>query len=184
MLVAALLLSLYVYLPLEEARSEAAAAGQDPSHRAVLAPQNEPGEKLEMRGVVLDADGRPLAGAVILAYHTDTRGLYNNGGNGRPGSRNPRLRGTLRTNSEGRFEFRSIKPGTYPGGNVPAHIHFEVTPPTGKTQYFEVVFRGEPYVAEEMIAESARGSAQRVVTLERGADGILRASVELRLRRT
>jgi protocatechuate 3,4-dioxygenase beta subunit len=152
------------------------------SARAVLAPENEPGEKMEMRGVLLSSDGKPVSGATVFAYHTDASGNYNRAGNGTAGNRQARLRGTMRTGADGRFEFRSIKPGTYPGGGVPAHVHFEVTPPTGKVQYFEVVFPGEPYVTQEMIADSTRGSAQRVVTLERGSDGLLRASVELRLR--
>jgi protocatechuate 3,4-dioxygenase beta subunit len=182
MILVALLMSTYLCVVFEEARSQSEATGQDTSYRAALSSSSEPGEKMEMKGVILTADGKPLAGASVYAYHTDARGMYNQEGRGGSGNREPRLRGTMRTNSAGQFEFRSIKPGTYPSGGAAAHVHFEVTPPGGKVQYFEAVFRGEPHVTEEMAAESARGSAQRVVTLQRGADGVLRGNVELRLR--
>jgi protocatechuate 3,4-dioxygenase, beta subunit len=33
----------------------------------------------------------------------------------------------LRTHWEGRYSFRTIRPGSYPGTRVPQHIHYEVT---------------------------------------------------------
>ena len=86
-----------------------------------IAPDDEPGTALVVHGRAFDADGRtPLAGATVFAYHTDRSGIYR--ARGEP-AHTWRLKGWARTDSEGRFEFRTIRPGPYPGGMDAAHIH-------------------------------------------------------------
>jgi protocatechuate 3,4-dioxygenase beta subunit len=45
------------------------------------------------------------------------------------GNRDPRLTGLLRSDVAGRYSFRTIRPGSYPGTQVPQHIHYEVAAP-------------------------------------------------------
>lgn len=86
-----------------------------------IAPPDEPGDPLVVRGRLLSLEGAAAAGAVVFAYHTNRGGIYDDP------SRGPhswRLRGWARTDTEGRFTFETIRPGAYPGGTIPPHIHF------------------------------------------------------------
>ena len=86
--------------------------------RAVLVDASEPGTRLLVRGRLFAADGeRPVAGAILYAYQTDVTGVYN------PKAGPPRLRGFMKTDAEGRFEYDTIRPGSYPGTNIAAHVH-------------------------------------------------------------
>src|SRR6188508_2154675 len=105
-----------------------------PAHMVSLCGSDEPGEKLEFWGRVLDYRGRPLSKAAVVAYHTDRTGLYNLPS---AGTRVPRLRGVCVTDEAGRFGFTSIRPAAYPNGNDPAHIHMVITAPAHQMRYVE-----------------------------------------------
>lgn len=119
----------------------AAAIGraQEAPAAVTLVPPGEPGEPLVVEGRIL-APGGPEAGADLYVYQTDARGYYSPGGSD---ERNPRLKARLRTDERGAFRFRTIRPGPYPRSGPPAHIHFEVTPASGATQRYELVFEGD-----------------------------------------
>jgi hypothetical protein len=88
------------------------------SWQARIAPAGEPGEPLVISGQVFDPSGlHAVPNIVVYAYHTDIKGLYTPSGAARP----PRLRGRARTDAEGRYEFRTIRPAPYPGDGPPAH---------------------------------------------------------------
>ena len=102
---------------------------------ADIAPGTE-GEPTIVSGRVLSQDGQPIAGALLDVWQA--------GPNGRYDMQEPdpkmNLRARLRTDADGRYEFRTVKPKSYPvpndgpvgtllhrfGGHVqrPAHIHF------------------------------------------------------------
>ena len=103
-----------------------------------VAPQGEPGQALHVSGVVVGPDDRPISGASLYIYQTDHEGYY--GVKPASDNRNPRLKLFL----------RSIKPGSYPNGRVPAHIHFEVGADGRSANVFEIVFEGDPFVTAEM----------------------------------
>jgi hypothetical protein len=91
------------------------------SSTARIAPASEPGDPLVVRGRLLNVDGSPAAGAIVFAYQTDRSGLYDRRENG---PHSWRLRGWARTDSDGRFTFETIRPGSYPNSNNPPHVHF------------------------------------------------------------
>jgi protocatechuate 3,4-dioxygenase beta subunit len=137
--------------------SASVALARDPSRMAPasapssgdVAPAGEPGERLEVKGVVYAADGRtPVPNASLYVYQTDARGLY------RPddamGNENPRLMLLLRSDAGGRYSYRTIRPGSYPGTRVPQHIHYEVAAPGHATRIFEIVFEQDPLVTAEV----------------------------------
>jgi protocatechuate 3,4-dioxygenase beta subunit len=134
----------------------------------------EPGEAMVISGTVYAPDGRtPLEGISIYVYQTDATGRYSTSGGD---NRNTRLHGVMQTNREGRYEFRTIKPASYPDSRIPAHVHAYVSGP-GYPEYWidEYHFADDPFVNDEMRAKDAgKGSKSSIVTLTRGADGVLR----------
>ncbi len=152
------------------------------SWQARIAPPDEPGEPLIISGRVFDPDGRqPVANVVVYAYHTDVKGLYTPSGAARP----PRLQGWARTDTDGRYEFRTIRPAPYPGDGPPAHVHFHLGGAGYPRQEAEELrFEGDPKLTKDMIELSRReGRFGGVRPLARGADGVWRCTFDLRLKR-
>jgi catechol 1,2-dioxygenase len=100
---------------------------------------DEKGERLLITGRVLSADGTPLPGAVLDVWHSDADGLYSGFSELPAGI----LRGKVITDTQGRFELRTIVPVPYtvphngPFGQMlaacrwhpwrPAHVHLIVS---------------------------------------------------------
>jgi protocatechuate 3,4-dioxygenase beta subunit len=135
--------------------------------RVRLAPAREPGEALSISGRCLSwQTGRPVAGVIVYAYHTDATGLYSGGSNEtiwsrRHGSR----RNWMRTGADGVYAFDTIKPAPYPDRSMPAHIHMHVIEPDRPPYWIDdIVFDGEFRV----------DSAYRARVDDRGGNGIIR----------
>ena len=154
---------------------------QNVSFKATLTPAAEPGERLRLTGTLFDHEGkRPAANVILYAYHTDATGVYS-----KPvdDSRNPRLRGFVKTDSEGRFELDTIKPASYPGGGNPAHIHVVLTDNGRELGHDECWFEGDRYLTnQQKQREQAAGRFSRIVRLEKSPDGVWRGHWNLRLR--
>jgi protocatechuate 3,4-dioxygenase beta subunit len=151
------------------------------SWQARIAPADEPGEPLVISGQVFDPSGlHAIPNIVVYAYHTDIKGLYTPSGAPRP----PRLRGWARTDAEGRYEFRTIRPAPYPGDGPPAHVHFYLSGPGFPRQEAEELqFEGDPKVTPGMAERSRRaGRFGGVRTLTRGTDGAWHCTFDMRLR--
>jgi protocatechuate 3,4-dioxygenase beta subunit len=138
--------------------------------RLVVAPKGEAGDPLVISGVVFKEDGRsPLAGASLYVYQTDAGGAY--AANDARASDNPRLRGYLRTDAQGRYEFRTIRPGSYPGTRNPGHIHYHVNATGYAERVFEIVFEGDTLIPDQWKRDAANPqSGVAIVRLEKDAD--------------
>ncbi len=113
-----------------------------------LTPVGEPGPPLSVSGVVVDPEGKPVAGASLYAFQTDAEGYY--GVKPVSDNQNPRLKILLRTDAQGRWAFETIRPGSYPNSRAPGHIHFEVSAQGFVTKVFEIVFEGDPFITAQM----------------------------------
>ncbi|HEX8146875.1 MAG TPA: hypothetical protein VF591_06825 [Pyrinomonadaceae bacterium] len=156
------------------------------SWKALLVKEGEPGTPLVVTGRVFAADGRtPVEGVTIHVYHTDARGLYSeHDGDGR--EPRPRLKGWMKTDGGGRYEFRTIRPAPYPGTNNPSHIHTELYG-AGYAQRWipSYWFEDDRLVTAEMRARYAGlGAFSPIVSTERGADGVLVCARDIRLENT
>lgn len=119
----------------------------------IIASKEEPGERLIVTGTVFDEQGKPIEGVSVYVCHTDVGGYYTLGSND---NRNPRLRGYMRTDRQGRYEFSTIKPGSYPNSRNPAHIHYVVTASGYREKIFEIVFEGDPFIDDRIRADAKR----------------------------
>jgi protocatechuate 3,4-dioxygenase beta subunit len=150
------------------------------SSQATIAPPSEAGERLVISGTVYEPDGvTPAAAITIFAYHTDASGHYNSPDD----ALNPRLYGWVRTDSDGRYEFRTIRPGPYPQVTTPAHIHAHVFGP-GRPEWFipEYWFEGDPLIpAKDRDLPNRLGRFSPVVHLTKDSDGGWRGHRDIRL---
>lgn len=149
---------------------------------AEIAPANEPGEALVVEGRVVAPDGStPAAGVIVFAYQTDRTGLY--APEGTP-SGTWRLKAWALTDAEGRFRFRTIRPGPYPSGSEPEHIHFTLEDGTYGRQLAPTLhFADDPLVTDEdKRAAAAAGRFGNVAVLRRDAQGRALVAFEIRLK--
>lgn len=151
------------------------------SWKTSLVSEEEPGLSLMVSGKVVGPNGAAIPGAQIYVYQTDAKGLY------RPDGQNaneapPRLRGTMIANSEGRFEFRTIRPGGYPGGRNPEHIHYRVSAPSFSQLRGEILFEDDTRLTRST-RRMATARGWPIVALKAETAGILRCEVKLQLRR-
>lgn len=109
----------------------------------------------------------------MYVYQTDARGYY------RPedamANRNPRLKALLRTDARGRYSYRTIRPGSYPGTRVPRHIHYEVAAAGYAPRVFEIVFEDDPFLTDDVRAAASRpGAFYSLKSLHRARAGAAR----------
>jgi len=122
------------------------------------------GEPTYVSGRVLSVEGKPLAGALLDLWQSNSEGSYDvqladTGGK--------QLRAKLRADAEGRFRFRTILPTSYPvptDGPVglvldrmgrhpmrPAHLHFMVSAPGYETLVTHLFVKGDPYLESDVV---------------------------------
>lgn len=123
-----------------------------------------PGETVIVRGLVTGTGGRPLADASLDVWQAAPNGLYDLQDANQP---DLNMRGKFSTDSSGRFEFRSLKPLSYPvphdgpAGELllaqgrhpyrPAHIHFIVAAPGYEPLTTALYIAGDPYIDSDAV---------------------------------
>jgi protocatechuate 3,4-dioxygenase beta subunit len=91
------------------------------------------GERLIVHGRVLDESHRPVRGTLVEFWQTNASGRYRHKEHGSAAPLDPNFGGCGRfiTDDDGRYWFRTIRPGGYPWPNGasdwrPPHIHFSI----------------------------------------------------------
>ena len=147
--------------------------------KMTIVANNEPGEPLIVTGRVFDRDGKtPVKGASVYVYHTDAEGNYSRKGDESGG---PRIKGTLTTDAEGYYEFKTIKPGPYPGGGVAAHIHYVISLDTVKKGVALLEFEGDKYIKHTPTDEDRKNTFGTVRPLRKGEDGVWYCVKDIRM---
>ena len=138
---------------------------------ATIINPNEPGEKLEISGVIYQSDGKtPAPNVVLYVYQTASNGVYEPGSDQTGGvRRHGRIRGWVKSNQKGEYKLLTIRPGSYPNSDIPAHIHPTIKEPD-KNEYHidDFVFDDDKFI------DAAYRSRQQL----RGGSGILRLKKE------
>ena len=119
---------------------------------------------LVIRGLVKGADGKPVAGALVECWHADSRGFYSHfDPTGKQSDFN--LRGAVRTDADGKYEFRTLMPVGYGcppqgstqqllnhlarHGNRPAHVHMFVTSDGNRKLTTQFNIEGDPLIWDD-----------------------------------
>jgi protocatechuate 3,4-dioxygenase beta subunit len=122
-----------------------------------------PGRPVDLSGVVLTRSCRPVANALVDLWQADDAGDYDNKGF--------RLRGHVFTDAAGRYAFRTIMPGLYPGRT--RHYHVKVQAPNRPVLTTQFYFpdqkenRSDAFFHRELVMQVA------------GADDALRARFDV-----
>ena len=146
-----------------------------------IAPTTEPGAPFVIHGRVFRADGvAPAPDVIVFAYHTDAAGHYD------VPSAPPhswRLRGWVKTDANGRFEFTTIRPGPYPNRKTAAHVHFSIEAPGAPRQHSGLTFEGDPLLTAAEREESTRAGRFGTMRPVENRDGGQHVTLDIRLRR-
>lgn len=105
-----------------------------------IAPRDTQGQPLVISGRVVDLDGKPIAGAALDVWQSDSHGIYDQQ---LPPGTPIHMRGIFHTDKDGRYLIRTTRPVAYsipddgPVGKMlqatnrhswrPAHVHFVVS---------------------------------------------------------
>ena len=141
--------------------------------------EDEKGEPLVISGRILAPDGRtPLEGMTLYVYQTDAEGVYTTSGGDNRGTR---INGVMRSGADGRYEFRTVRPGSYPGSRQPQHIHAYLSGP-GYPEYWidEYHFADDPFISDDVRRQYAgKGNLSSLLTVTRDAGGVWRGTRDI-----
>jgi protocatechuate 3,4-dioxygenase, beta subunit len=129
------------------------------------------GQVVHVMGRVLDADGRPVRGARVEVWQANTHGRYTHPDDSNGAPLDPNFEGyaDLLTDDEGRYRFKTVKPGAYPAGSAmrPPHIHFGVSA-RHRRLVTQMYFPGEARNDGDFVLDAA-GANRRLLIAEVGA---------------
>ena len=127
------------------------------------------GTLLLLSGRVLDAAGREVPDARVEIWHADAQGRQP--GEDQASDQNFQGYGRSETGGDGRFGFRTIRPGAA-AGRAP-HIHVRIAAPGYGAMATQIFFAGEKSNEQDAVLGSVRDPAARarlIVPLEQAAD--------------
>ncbi|MCL4142101.1 UNVERIFIED_CONTAM: hypothetical protein GTU68_048841 [Idotea baltica] len=119
------------------------------------------GEEIEIVGRVLGSDGRPIREAFVELWQANTHGRYAHSRDTSPAPLDPNFQGfgTVLTDEQGRYRFRTIKPGVYPGRT--RHLHFRIGGPGFEPLPTQMYFAGDPGNSRDFLWNSIRNPEAR-----------------------
>jgi len=129
------------------------------------------GEVVEISGRVLDEDGAPIEGALIDVWQANVHGRYAHERDPNPAPLDENFQGwaQLRTDAEGRYRVKTIKPGAYPvmdDWSRPPHIHFKVARRGFHELTTQMYFAGDPLNDVDRLLQSVPESERGMLVVD------------------
>ncbi|MCC6414011.1 MAG: catechol 1,2-dioxygenase [Saprospiraceae bacterium] len=140
--------------------------------RSNLRLENSKGTPIVLKGIIFKEDGKtPVKNALVEVWHCDEHEVYDNT------SDEFKYRGGQKTNSNGKYEFKSILPVPYKANPNdesswrPAHIHMRVSVPNQQDLITQLYFKGGKYVNTDKWA-SAPQAVNRLLDVTENSSGV------------
>lgn len=118
------------------------------------------GQVIHLAGRVLNRNGGPVVGARIEIWQANSFGRYRHASDPNTEPIDPNFQGfcVLKSDNQGRYRFKTIYPGSYPGlisGRRTSHIHFDVSAKNDRlvTQMF---FPGDVLNDQDVLFQNLR----------------------------
>ena len=116
------------------------------------------GEAILVRGRVFDTEGQPLKDALVDVWQANHFGRYSHPEDPNTAPLDPNFQGwgLITTDAEGRYGFKTIKPGPYPlsflgeEGWRCRHIHFQVSRAGFSKLTTQMYFHGDPLIEQDL----------------------------------
>lgn len=145
--------------------------------RDVIIPADNSTEPLIIHGKVFSGCDQLLEDAVVEIWNADEDGNYDV-------SDQYRFRGSFRTMTDGKYQFRTIVPGRYLNGAQyrPSHLHFRVTASGHEALVSQVYFADDPYIDDDPWASDPKAEA-RILVLEKDQDNTDTVNFDIYLNR-
>ena len=130
------------------------------------------GERIIVAGRVIDENERPVPDALLEIWQCNAAGRYHHDVDRHDAPMDPNFLGAGRcvTDADGRYSFRTIKPGAYPWKNHPNawrpnHIHFSLFGTSLATRLVtQMYFPGDPLLDHDPIFKSSpEGARERLI---------------------
>lgn len=99
---------------------------------------NEKGQKLIITGTTFQLDGKtPAPNVVIYYWQTDNNGYYSPKAEmDEKAKKHGHIRGWVKTDANGKYTIKTIRPAPYPNDILPAHIHLSIKEPDIENEYY------------------------------------------------
>lgn len=130
------------------------------------------GEVIYLGGQVTDLDCRPIEGAIVEIWQACRTGRYAHMADPNPAWLDPNFRyfGEFVTGDDGRYSFKTIKPGNYPVGaswTRPAHVHFKVSAGLkARMLTTQMYFAEDPHLGNDRIVNAVPESERKSLIIE------------------
>jgi catechol 1,2-dioxygenase len=135
--------------------------------RSNLVVKNMPGQLIELSGTIRKQDCKtPHQKAKIELWHCSSTGVYDNS------SSEFLYRGTIYSDENGHYSFKTILPCPYDAGGFmrPAHFHMMITAEGHQSLITQLYFAGDKYVSKDQWASSAKAK-KRILQVQNLKDG-------------
>src|SRR5262245_19559083 len=129
-------------------------------------PGRAAGQVIYVMGRVLNVQGQPVAGARVELWQANAQGRYRHPSDTNPTPLDPAFEGfgVQTTDAEGRFRFKTVKPGAYPAaaGMRAPHLHFDVTGRINRV-ITQMYFPAEPLNEGDVLLRNIRSNKEGLI---------------------
>jgi len=126
------------------------------------------GQVMYVMGRVLNTHGQPLPDVRIEIWQANAHGRYMHPSDRNPAPIDPNFQGyaALTSDAQGRYGFKTIKPGAYPadGAMRAPHIHFDITGRLNRL-VTQMYFAGDPLNQQDRILLASGADRDRLIVM-------------------
>lgn len=134
------------------------------------------GKVVHLKGRVLDSRGHPVPGARIEIWQANTHGRYTHPADTNTAPLDPNFEGfgVQVSDDQGRYRFKTIKPGAYPvteSWSRPPHIHIDVSGDSGRI-VTQIYFPNEPLNEVDKLLQTTPRPEQLIAKYQEPSDDV------------